>query len=132
MFLSVVRNFFKSRFFRRSQQFAVAEHIPAKIFGLFDCVVFEERSERCWRTVVKENEHLAVGRSFETACSKIQNRCDLFSRQVEPFHNVFYAGSCFEILEHRRDRHARATEDPGTAYLSGYAFDGGALGPIER
>jgi len=82
--------------------------------------------------VVKENEHLAVSGSFETASSKIQDRCDLFSRQVEPFHNVFYAGSCFEIFEDRSDRHARATEDPGTAHLSGYAFDRGALGPIEH
>jgi hypothetical protein len=110
----------------------LAECIPAKIFGLFDFVVFEERLERRRRTVIKKNEHLAVGRSFETARSKIQNHCDLFSRQVEPFHNVFYPGSCFEILEDRSDRHARATEDPSTAYLAGYAFNGGALGPIER
>jgi hypothetical protein len=56
----------------------------------------------------------------------------MFSRQVEPFHDVFYAGSRFEIFEDRSDRHARATEYPGTAYFSGYAFDCGALGPIER
>jgi len=84
------------------------------------------------RAVVKENEHLAVSRSFETPRSKIEDCCDLFSRQVEPFHDVFYAGSCFEIFEDRSHRHSRATEDPGTAYLSWYALDRGALRPIKR
>jgi hypothetical protein len=37
--------YFKGRFFRRSQQFAVAKRIPNKIFGLFDCVLLEERPE---------------------------------------------------------------------------------------
>src|SRR5258707_7987679 len=126
------QKYFKSRLFRCSQQFAVAERIPTKIFGLFDCVLLEERPERSWRAVVKENEHLSVSRSFKTACSKIQDCCDLFPCQVEPFHNVLDAGSCFEIFEDRSDRHARATEDPSTAHLSGYAFDRRAFGPIER
>ena len=121
----------EGRLFRRSQQFAVAERIPTKVFGLFDCVLLEERPERSWRAVVKDNEHLSASRSFKTACSKIQDCCDLFPRQVEPFHNVLDAGSCFEIFEDRSDRHARATEDPSTAHLSGYAFDRGAFGPIE-
>ena len=103
----------------------------AKVLGLLNCVVLEERPERCWRAVVKENKHLAVSGSFETARSKIQDHCDLFSRQVEPFQNVFHAGSCFEIFEDGSDRHARATEDSSTAHLSGYAFDRGAFGPIE-
>ena len=118
--------------FRGSQQFAVAERVPTKIFRLFNRVVLEERPKRRWRAVVKENEHLAVSRSFETPRSKIEDCCDLFSRQVEPFHDVFYAGSCFEIFEDRSHRHSRATEDPGTAYLSWYALDRGALRPIKR
>src|ERR1700722_6992186 len=99
---------------------------------LFNCVVLEERLERRRCAVVKENEHLAVSRSFETPRSKIQDRCDLFSRQVEPFHNVLYASSCFEIFEDRSHWHSRATENPGAAYLSRYALDRGALGPIKR
>jgi hypothetical protein len=126
------QKYFKSRIFRRPQQVAVAKRIPAKILGLFDCMVLEERPKRCWRAVVEGNKHLAVSGSFETAGSKLQDRCDLFSGQVEPFHDVLYAGPCFEIFEDRGDWHARATEDPGTAYLPGYAFDRGTLGPIER
>jgi hypothetical protein len=68
-------------------------------FVFFDRVVLEERPKRRWRAMVKENEHLAVSRSFETLRSKIEDCCDLLSRQVEPFHDVFYAGSCFEIFE---------------------------------
>jgi hypothetical protein len=36
-------------------------------------VVLEERAERCWRAVVKEDEHLTVSGRFETACCKIQD-----------------------------------------------------------
>ena len=77
--------------------------------------------------MVKENEHLAVNRSRETAGRKIEDRSDLFSRQVEPFHDVFDAGSCFEIFEDRSDGHARTTKDPGTTDSSGDAFNRGAL-----
>jgi hypothetical protein len=59
--------------------------------------------------VFKEDEHLSVSGSFETACSKIQDCYDLFPRQVEPFHDVLDAGSRFEIFEDRSNRHARAT-----------------------
>ena len=77
--------------------------------------------------MVKENKHLAVRRSFQTARGKVQHRRDLFAGQVEPFDDLFYAGSRFEILENRSDRHPCATEDPRSAYLSGYALDRLAL-----
>src|ERR1700733_8376891 len=112
---------------QRQNHFTVAECIPTKIFGLFDRVVFEEQPKRCRRTVVKEDEHLAMSRSFETTRSKIKNRCELFSRQVEPFRDVFYAGSCFEIFEDCSHRHSRTPKDPGTAHFTRYAFDQGAL-----
>jgi hypothetical protein len=77
--------------------------------------------------MVKENEHLAVRRGFQTARGKVQNLRDLFAGQVEPFHDVFYTGPRFEILENRSDRHPRAAEDPRPAYLSGYALDSRAF-----
>jgi hypothetical protein len=40
-FLVGRQKYFKSRFFRRSQQFAVAERIPAKILGLLYCLVLK-------------------------------------------------------------------------------------------
>src|ERR1700751_6276330 len=49
-------------------------------FVFFDRVVLEERPKRRWRAMVKENEHLAVSRSFETLRSKIEDCCDLLSR----------------------------------------------------
>ena len=82
--------------------------------------------------MVKENKHLAVRWSFQTARSKIQHRRDLFAGEVEPFDDLFYTGSRFEILENRSDRHPCTTEDPRPAYLSGYALDSRALSPIQR
>jgi len=77
--------------------------------------------------VVKENKHSAVRWSFQNARGKVQNPRDLVTGQVEPFHDLFYAGPRFEILENRSDRHPRTTEDPRAAYLSGYALDSRAL-----
>jgi len=77
--------------------------------------------------VVKENKHLAVRWSFQTARSKIQHSRNLFASQVEPLDDLFYAGPRLEILENRSDRHSCTTEDPGAAYLSGYALDSRAL-----
>jgi hypothetical protein len=77
--------------------------------------------------VVKENEHLAVRWSFQTARGKAQHRCDLFAAQVGPFDDLFYASPRLEILENRSDRHPCTTEDPRPAYLSGYALDSRAL-----
>jgi hypothetical protein len=36
------QKYFKSRRFRRSQQFAVTERIPTEIFGLLDCVLLAD------------------------------------------------------------------------------------------
>lgn len=38
----------------------------------------------------------------------------------------------FEILEQRRDRYARAAEDPGAAYATGIPFDSSAGGPVNH
>jgi hypothetical protein len=75
----------------------------------------------------REQASLAVRRSFQTARGKVQHRRDLFTGQIEPFDDLFYAGPRFEILENRSDRHPCTTEDPRAAYLSGYALDSRAL-----
>ena len=82
--------------------------------------------------MVKENKHLAVRWSFQPARSRVQHRGDLFAGEVEPFDDLFYTGSRFEILENRSDRHPRTTEDPRPTYLSRYALYSRALLPIQR
>jgi hypothetical protein len=109
----------KGCFLRGSQEFAVAQRIPTKVLRLFDYVILEEWAERGRSAVVKENKHLAVRWSFQTARGKIQHRRDLVAGQVEPFDDLFYAGPRLEIFENRSDRHPCTTEDPRAAYLPG-------------
>jgi len=122
----------KRGFLRRFQKFTIAQGIPTKVLCLMDGVTLENETKGRGRAVVKKNAHLAMDRSLKAARSKIQDRCDLFPRQVEPLHNLFNGGSRFEILEDDGDGHARAAEDPGTTYLSRDAFDRRTLRPIQR
>src|SRR6266702_7838039 len=92
----------------------------------------EEEPKRCGRSVVESNEHLTENGSFEAASSKIQDGRDLFACQVKPFHDFFYAGAGFEILEDDGDGHTRVFENPRAAYLSRDAFHRRALRPIQR
>jgi len=46
---------------------------------------------------------------------------------IKPFHNLFYAGAGFEILEDDGDGHTRVFENPRAAYLSRDAFHRRAL-----
>src|SRR5260370_3188870 len=89
--------------------------------------LWANRNEGRGRAMVKKNEHLAWDGSLKAARGKIEDCCDLFPRQVEPLHDLLNGGSCFEILEDDGDGHARAAEDPSTAYFSRYAFNRVAL-----
>ena len=60
--------------------------------------------------------------SCEASRGKIEDGIDLFAAQVKPLHDVFNGGTRFEILKYGSDRHARATEDPCSAYFFGRAF----------
>ena len=68
--------------------------------------------------MVKENKHLAVRWSFQTASGKVQHRRDLFAAQVEPFDDLFYAGPRFEILENRSDRHPCIPEESELVWMT--------------
>lgn len=112
----------KGSCFRCSQQLTVGQRIPTQVFRLLYRMARKERPKRCGRSVVEENEHLAANRSFEAASRKIQDACNLLSCQVKPFHDFFYAGACFKILEDDGDGHAGTFEKPRAAYFSGDAL----------
>jgi hypothetical protein len=50
----------------------------------------------------------------------------------EPFEELSYSGSAFEVVEEGGDGHASATEDPHAANFLRVAFYGGAGGPVEH
>ena len=71
-------------------------------------------------------DFIVIG-SGEASPGKSRTVVISFAAQLKPRHEVFNGGACFEILKYGSDRHARATEDPCSAYVFGRAFDGGAL-----
>jgi hypothetical protein len=82
--------------------------------------------------MVEKNEHLAWDGNLEAACGKIEDGCDLFTRQIEPLHDLFNSGSRFEILEDNGNGHASAAEDqapltlPGMLWTAGHCDQSGA------
>ncbi len=84
--------------------------------------------------LIEADQHLGGKdvRLVEAARGEVDDEPHLFAVQtVEPFHEVVNAGSAGQIFKDRGDRHPSAAEYPGTAELSGDAFDCGALRPIE-
>ena len=70
-------------------------------------------------------------RFVETTGNKLDYGFDLIAiESIECIHDVIDVGTCFQILENCRYRHPGAFQYPGTAYLSGYALDSWALGPV--
>jgi hypothetical protein len=62
-----------------------------------------------------------------------QHGLDLFAGYAgEPFEKIVHRRAVFEILKQRRHRHARVFEQPRAADLSGDAFHGGTLAPIQH
>ena len=55
--MSGVTNTLKSSFLSGLWQFAVLELAPPPLRGCFDSVLFEERADGDWSTLVKENKH---------------------------------------------------------------------------
>jgi hypothetical protein len=102
---------FKTRFFRRSREFSVAQRIPTKVFRLFDCMVSEKRAEWSRSAVGEENEHLAARLSFQATRGKVQHRSDLIPGQVEPLGDIFRVP---------RKTHAPLTF-PGTLSTAGHS-----------
>jgi len=62
--------------------------------------------------------------------NEIQNGMHLFARDAE-FLDQFVHGHVLDVLEHDRNGHPGAPEDPSAAALAGDAFHCRALGPIE-
>jgi hypothetical protein len=116
--------------FRCDQQIAIAKHIPALLSRCADCVALKVWTDRDWRCLIEENEHLGCvcGGSIETAHGEFDDCFDLLAvESVEPFHDVVDIGACFDVLEDRGDRHTGALEDPRAAKFAGDALYCGAL-----
>lgn len=71
------------------------------------------------------------GRVEASRC-EFQHGDDLLPGHVKPLHDFVDRGPGFELLKDEGDRHARVLENPRATHLSGDAFHGWALGPIEN
>ncbi len=63
---------------------------------------------------------------------EFDHRDHLFMRQMKPVHNLADRGTHFQIVENDRDGRPGVPKHPCTAALSGHAFHGGTLRPIEN
>jgi hypothetical protein len=86
-------------------------------------------------SVTLRNPHsvLKDRRSIKTASGELNHTLNLLPVEpVVPPHNFVNTGPGFEVFKDRRDRHPSSLQYLRDANLSGNAFHGGALGPIER
>src|ERR1039457_2676131 len=67
------------------------------------------------------------GRRVKAPRRKFDHGYNLFTRQMEPLHNLVDRGAHFKIVKDDGNRGPRVPEDPGTAALAGDALHGGAL-----
>jgi hypothetical protein len=86
------------------------------------------------RTLVEENAHLPGKRWLVQATGgKVEDRDDLVARQaVVELDQVVDRDTVFQVSNTTETGIRVPAEDPGAAHLSGNAFHGGALGPVER
>jgi hypothetical protein len=63
---------------------------------------------------------------------KLQHGGDLLAGERILFHQFFNRHAVLQVLKHDRNRRPCVFEHPCAAHLAGDAFDGGALGPVER
>lgn len=83
------------------------------------------------RTLIEKDLHLR--RRQRTLRGMLQNSANLFRRDaLKPVSEVMNGGAAFQVLEHDRDRHPRASEDPCSAYALGVAFNFGAARPVNH
>ncbi len=120
----------EARFVRRTEQITVGKYVPTKFFGFCYRVTLQKRRERRWGSMIKEDPHLFVSRSFQAAGGKVQNSVYLLAGNVEPFQDLLDGGARFEILKYGGNRHASSAEYPRTAHTIWNAFNSPALRPI--
>ena len=70
-------------------------------------------------------------RSIQTARGKFERGPNLLASHMKLFDDLIDGEAGFEIFEHSRHRDTRVAKNPRSTALSRYAFDGGALRPIE-
>src|SRR5271165_2721188 len=69
-------------------------------------------------------------RSVQAPRREFDHRDNLFTRQMEPIHNLADRGSHFQVVKDDGNRRPRVPEHPCSAAFPGNAFDSGTLGPI--
>ena len=112
----------ESNFFRNLQQLTVGQRVPSLGLGFLDRVRLQRKSNPSGRAVIKQDEHLGAGGSFQAARSEIEHGVDLLAGYVELLHDFFDGQTVFEILEDSCDGQASAAENPGAAHFAGDAF----------
>jgi hypothetical protein len=90
----------------------------------FNAEIAEEEAQRALRRVS------AGERGFEASSRELEDRSNLFARNIELFDDFVNGQAIFEVLEDGCYGHACAAENPRATQFAGDAFDGGALGPI--
>ena len=72
----------------------------------------------------------AVHRSTQAERGELENRLDLFVRDVELLHHFLNTHAILKILKHGCHRHACTAEHPSAADFARDTFNGWALRPI--
>ena len=89
--------------------------------------------ERNGRTLIEQDPHIASRRNSKALTRVLEDGINLVAGYPwEPRQEIRNRCAAFEILEERAHRNARGPKQPFSADLSGDAFDGGALVPIEH
>jgi hypothetical protein len=72
------QKYVEPRIFRRNQQLAIPEPVPALLRRGADCVPLQIRTQRHWRCLVEEDPHLrrVNGCFVKTASRKLNNGLD--------------------------------------------------------
>ncbi len=124
----------ESSLFRCVPRIAILERIPCLLGCRADRVAYEVRTDWHRRCLIENNKHLrrVGGFSVKATGGEFYNRFHLLTVEaVEPFHNVVNIGASLQIFKDGGNRHARAFQGPGAAYLARDAFDGGTLRPVK-
>ncbi len=93
----------------------------------------ERTSQRSGSSLIEENSQMASRLYGEAAIRVLQNGINLLARDTgEPLKELIDRRPAFEVLEEGANGYTRRPEEPFTTDLSGDAFDGRAITPVEH
>ena len=104
---------------------------PAQLVRGYDGVCAKSLAQRRGCTLIEEDLHLC---RFERTSSRMLQYCTglLNCDARKPFDEFVQGSVVFKVLEQGRHRHPGASEDPGSAYAAGVAFNCGARRPVDH